>query len=151
MRVDLNFLSFAGIAGLATTASAQAVCPDASRFGNVAVSPTTLAPGQTFTITANLTCAIQLGNTPTFLDYYIDGVSTANIGGPVLLARRTYDNSTSPPIDQFTTTLPEWFYIANAAYGVEMQNSFARPGPTGESVITVGGIDGPAITITGLN
>ncbi|KAJ7174053.1 hypothetical protein C8R43DRAFT_1230786 [Mycena crocata] len=145
-----NFLSLSALAGLATTVSAQAgFCPEALRFGSVSVSPSTLSPGQTFTVKTNLTCAVQLGNTPTFLDYYIDGVSTHNIGGPILLARRTYDNSTSPPADEFTTTLPVWFYNADAQYSVQMNDLFARPGPTGESVISVGGISA-GITITGI-
>ncbi|KAJ6585667.1 hypothetical protein B0H19DRAFT_926295 [Mycena capillaripes] len=147
--MQFNFLSIAALVGLATTVSAQGnFCPEALRFGNVNVSPSTLSPGQTFTITANLTCAIQLDNTPTFLDYYISGTSTHAMSGPILIARRTYDNSTSPPIDQFTAVLPSWFYFADAQYSVLMDNSFARPGPTGESVITVGGIFAP-INITG--
>ncbi|KAJ7506912.1 hypothetical protein B0H11DRAFT_1973353 [Mycena galericulata] len=149
MPCNFNFLSIAALASLAATASAQeGFCPEAARFGSLDVSPTTLSPGQTFTITANLTCAVQLDDTPTFLDYYIDGTSQANIGGPILLARRTYDNSTSPPIDQFTTTLPAWFYVTDAVYSVRMDDSFARPGPTGESVITVGSISA-GINITG--
>ncbi|KAJ6585629.1 hypothetical protein B0H19DRAFT_1250423 [Mycena capillaripes] len=70
------------------------------------------------------------------------------MSGPILIARRTYDNSTSPPMDQFTAVLPNWFYFADAQYSVLMDNSFARAGPTGESVITVGGIFAP-INITG--
>ncbi|KAJ7490744.1 hypothetical protein FB451DRAFT_1166075 [Mycena latifolia] len=144
-----NFLSIAALASVVTTASAQAgFCPEALRFGSLTVSPTTLSPDQTFTITANLTCAVQLGNTPTFLDYYIDGVSEHNIGGPILIARRTYDNSTQPPADKFTTKLPSWFYIADAQYSVRMDDSFARLGPTGESVIEVGSIS-TGINITG--
>ncbi|KAJ7094741.1 hypothetical protein B0H15DRAFT_137221 [Mycena belliarum] len=85
--MHFNLLSITGLA-IATIASAQAgFCPEASRFGGLSISPATVSPGQTFTITANLTCAVQLGNTPTFLDYYIDGVSERNIGGPILIAR----------------------------------------------------------------
>ncbi|KAJ7636597.1 hypothetical protein FB45DRAFT_906903 [Roridomyces roridus] len=145
-----NTLFFTALAGFITTAVAQAgFCPEAARFGNIAVSPSTLAPGQTMTITTNLTCAVELGDTPTFLDYYVDGSSEHNIGGPVLIARRTYDASTSPPLDTFTTTLPVWFYIQDATYSARVDNSFARPGPTGESVIEVGAIS-TAINITGL-
>ncbi|KAJ6453100.1 hypothetical protein C8R45DRAFT_635593 [Mycena sanguinolenta] len=142
-----NFLAIA--AAFATTVIAQGnFCPEAARFGLVNVSPSTLSPGETFTVTANLTCAIELNNTPTFLDYYIDATATHTTGGPILIARRTYDNSTSPPIDQFTATLPNWFYFTDATYTFVMDNSFARAGPTGESVITVGGIETP-INITG--
>ncbi|KAJ7923755.1 hypothetical protein B0H13DRAFT_1602222, partial [Mycena leptocephala] len=86
-------------------------CPEAARFGLLNVSPTTLSPGQAFTVTANLTCAIQLGNTPTFLDYYIDAAATHTVSGPILIARRTYDNSTSPPIDQFTAVVGLGLFI----------------------------------------
>ncbi|KAJ7194194.1 hypothetical protein GGX14DRAFT_476582 [Mycena pura] len=149
--MQFKFLSIGTVAfaslSLVPSASAQlGFCPEASRFGNV--SPTTLSPGQTFTVTANLTCAIQLGNSPTFLDYFIDGMATHTTGGPILIARRTYDNSTSPPMDKFTAVLPHWFYFTDATYSFRMDNSFARPGPTDESVITVGGISTP-ITITG--
>ncbi|KAJ7892156.1 hypothetical protein B0H13DRAFT_2529322 [Mycena leptocephala] len=96
MRV--NFLSIAS--AFPTTVLAQGnSCPEAARFGLLKVSPTTLSPGKTFTFTANLTCAIQLGNTPTFLHYYIDAVATHTVSGPILIARRTYHDST---IDQFT-------------------------------------------------
>ncbi|KAF7364597.1 hypothetical protein MVEN_00328700 [Mycena venus] len=144
-----NFFSIAALASLAATVSAQGnSCPEASRFGNVQVSPSTLSPGETFTVTADLTCAIQLGNTPTFLDYYISATATHTVPGPILIARRTYDNSTSPPIDKFTAVLPHWFYFADATYSLLMDNSFARAGPTGESVIITGGILTP-INITG--
>ncbi|KAJ7738314.1 hypothetical protein B0H16DRAFT_1570426 [Mycena metata] len=140
-----SLLPIAALAILASTVSAQG-CPEAARFGLLSVSPTTLSPGETFTVTANLTCAVQLGDTPTFLDYYIDGTATHAISGPVQIARRTYDSSTSPPVDQFTAVLPNWFYFADATYSLRMDNSFAKPGPTGVSVITVGSIS-TAITI----
>ncbi|KAF7370464.1 hypothetical protein MSAN_00678200 [Mycena sanguinolenta] len=146
-----KFLSIAAVlASVPTTVMAQAgFCPEALRYGSVSISPSTVSPGQTFTVTANLTCAIQLDNTPTFLDYYIDATATHTVSGPILIARRTYDNSTSPPIDQFTATLPNWYYYTDATYTFVMDNSFARPGPTGESVITVGGTEA-GITITGI-
>ncbi|KAJ7256875.1 hypothetical protein B0H12DRAFT_1232775 [Mycena haematopus] len=145
----MRFSFFSIAAALATTVMAQSnFCPEASRFGLVSVSPPTLSPGETFTITANLTCAVQLGNTPTFLDYYIDATSTHTVSGPILIARRSYDSSTSPPVDQFTALLPNWFYFTDATYSLVMDNSFGRAGPTGESVITVGGIS-TGINITG--
>ncbi|KAJ7882498.1 hypothetical protein B0H13DRAFT_2344582 [Mycena leptocephala] len=107
-----SFLSIAS-AFATTVLSPGNSCPEAARFRLLKVSPTRLSPGKTFAVTANLTCAIQLGNTPTFLDYYIDA---------------------------FTAVLPNWFYFADAQYSVMMDNSFVRAGPTGESMITVGGI-----------
>ncbi|KAJ7256873.1 hypothetical protein B0H12DRAFT_975951, partial [Mycena haematopus] len=136
----------AALATLLSTVTAQAnFCPEALRFGLVTVSPSTVSPGETFTITANLTCAVQLGNTPTYLDYYIDATATHTVSGPILIARRTYNNSTSPPMDKFTAVLPYWVYYTDATYSLMMDNSFARLGPTDESVITVGGIS------TGIN
>ncbi|KAF8205339.1 hypothetical protein K438DRAFT_535698 [Mycena galopus ATCC 62051] len=123
-------------------------CPEASRFGNADVSPAVLSPGDAFTVTANLTCAIQLGNTPTFLEYYIAAATDTDFG-PILIARRTYNNSTSPPIDQFTAVLPDWFYVNGTAYFVLMENSFARLGPTNDSVITTGGVYRGVFNITG--
>ncbi|KAJ7213758.1 hypothetical protein C8J57DRAFT_1601887 [Mycena rebaudengoi] len=146
-----NFaLKLASLVGLATFASAQS-CPEALHFGSLQVSPSTLAPGDSFTVTANLTCAIAKGNTPTYLDYYIE-VLTSNNGheAPILLARRTY-NATLPPrwLMHSSTQLPSWLYFADAQYSVVMDNLFSKPGPTGEAVITVGGVS-EGITITGI-
>ncbi|KAF7292041.1 hypothetical protein MIND_01230200 [Mycena indigotica] len=134
----------------ATSALAQTgFCPEAARFGGVKISPSTLSPGETFTVMANLTCAVQLGNTPTFLDYYVDGTATHAISGPVLIARRTYNGTAAAPVDIFPVKLPEWFYFTDATYAFRMVNSFARAGPTGESVITSGSIS-VAMNITGI-
>ncbi|KAJ7286810.1 hypothetical protein C8J57DRAFT_1652104 [Mycena rebaudengoi] len=144
-----NFsLKLASLVGLATFARAQS-CSEALRFGVFEVSPSTLAPGVSFTVTANLTCAIEKGNTPTYLDYYIEVLANNNgHEAPILLARRTYDVML-PPVDTFTTTLPSWFYFADAQYSVVMNNLFSRPGPTGDAVITVGGVS-EGIIITGI-
>ncbi|KAJ6552643.1 hypothetical protein DFH09DRAFT_1280915 [Mycena vulgaris] len=146
MRFD--FLFIAALAAVLTSAYAQQ-CPEALRFGALTVSPTTVIPGQTFTITTNLTCAVKLDDTPTYLDYYIVGVSTTILNGPILLARRTYNNSTSPPIDTFLARIPVWIYDPNGGYSVSVSNSFARLGPTGESVISVGSISTGINIITG--
>ncbi|KAJ6487190.1 hypothetical protein C8R47DRAFT_979320 [Mycena vitilis] len=142
-----NFLSLSALASLIAAVSGQ-FCPEASRFGIVSVSPTTVSPGQTYTITTNLTCAVQLGDTPTYLDYYIEGTSTHTLPGPMLIARRTYNQSTSPPIDKFTAVLPHWYYYVDAQYSLRMDNSYSRLGPTGEVVISVGGLY-TGINITG--
>ncbi|KAJ7276745.1 hypothetical protein C8J57DRAFT_1310280 [Mycena rebaudengoi] len=145
-------LKLASLVGLATLASALpgSSCSEALRFGDFQVSPTTLAPGDSITVTADFSCAIEKGNTPTFLDYYIEVLENNNgHEAPILLARRTFDNTTSPPADSFTTTLPSWFYFADAQYSVVLTNLFPRAGPTGEQVITSGGVIQP-ITITGI-
>ncbi|KAJ7769137.1 hypothetical protein DFH07DRAFT_736197 [Mycena maculata] len=147
MRV--NFLPI--LAGLASMASAQLQlgCPDALRYGTLAFSPTTVDPGATFTIVANMTCANYLGYTPTYLDYYIE--DTANNNGhelPTLIARRTYNQSADPPIDTFTAVLPSGFWFVGAEYQLYMYNSYARTAPAGDTVIIVGAVAG-SINITG--
>ncbi|KAJ7242965.1 hypothetical protein C8J57DRAFT_992403, partial [Mycena rebaudengoi] len=100
-------LKLASLLGLATFATAQAgFCPEALRFGTSQVSPSNLASGAPLTVTTNLTCALAKGNTPTFFDYYIEVLSSDNgPEAPILLARRTYDSTTSPPVDTFSTTV----------------------------------------------
>ncbi|KAJ6614806.1 hypothetical protein B0H10DRAFT_1802608 [Mycena sp. CBHHK59/15] len=136
--------SFVGFAALA---SAQAnFCPEALCFASLTVSPTTLSPGESFTIHANLTCTVTLGYTPTYLNYYIE-VPVNNNGheAPILITRRTYNNSTLPTADTFTAIQSFRHYFTGAQYVIIMDNSFAKPGPTGDSVITVGSIS------TGIN
>jgi hypothetical protein len=45
--------------------------------------------------------------------------------------------------------LPYWYYFANAQYSVVFVNSFAKPGPMNNSVITQGSISVP-LNITGI-
>ncbi|KAJ7506885.1 hypothetical protein B0H11DRAFT_1903640 [Mycena galericulata] len=153
IHFNLNLLSVTALASLATTVIAQAgFCPEASRFGTLKVSQTTLFPGQDTYLEPGprpLQPFIITSSLGQFLDYYVVGTSPHNIGGPIiLLARRTYHRSMSPPMDMFTTILPAWFYSADATYSIWMYDSFARPGSTGQSVITVGSIEIP-INIAG--
>ncbi|KAF7300407.1 hypothetical protein HMN09_00924400 [Mycena chlorophos] len=143
----LTALTVAFVAALFGNAAAQS-CPDASRFGSVSISPSTLSPGETYTVSADLTCAVQLGYTPTYLDYYIVGSASHTISGPILVARHTYDSSTNPPADTFTAVLPDWYYFTDATYSFQMVDSFAQDGPSGDPVITSGSISIP-MNITG--
>ncbi|KAJ7636510.1 hypothetical protein FB45DRAFT_1001583 [Roridomyces roridus] len=136
-------ISAAALAGLSTSLAASVPCSEAARFGILRLSQTEVAPGESFTITTDLTCSVQLGYTPTYLEYFIDGVSTSNIGGPIFLGRTTYDASTTPPQDQLSLSLPVWYYDPNATYSVRVDDYFAQDGPTGESVIRVGGVSTP--------
>jgi hypothetical protein len=49
----------------------------------------------------------------------------------------------------FFSQLPYWYYFANAQYSVVFVNSFAKPGPMNNSVITQGSISVP-LNITGI-
>ncbi|KAJ6580566.1 hypothetical protein DFH09DRAFT_1146138 [Mycena vulgaris] len=147
----LNFSTLASLVLASAALVAALPCNEAARFGILAVSPTTLAPGDTFTANVDLTCAAELGFLPTFMDYYIEVLANNNgHEAPILLARHTFNGSAGAPLaDSLTTELPAWFYFADAQYSVVFQNSFAKPGPNNNSVITVGGISA-SINITGI-
>ncbi|KAF8144398.1 hypothetical protein K438DRAFT_1874141 [Mycena galopus ATCC 62051] len=150
--MHVNFIrTLAPLVGLASLASAQLqlFCPDAVRLGTLSFSPTTVNPGDTFTIVANMTCANYLGYTPTYLDYYIE--DTTNNNGfeyPTLIARRTYNQSADPPLDEFTAVLPSGYWTAGAQYQLYMYNNYARTAPAGDTVILAGAVAQP-INITG--
>ncbi|KAJ7276807.1 hypothetical protein C8J57DRAFT_1310476, partial [Mycena rebaudengoi] len=55
----------------------------------------------------------------------------------------------TPTFLDYYIELPSWFYFADAQYSVVLTNLFAWAGPTGEQVITSGGVIQP-ITITGI-
>ncbi|KAF7361529.1 hypothetical protein MSAN_01186500 [Mycena sanguinolenta] len=150
MRFNFSLFSsvFAALA-LNRAVTAQS-CDEAARFGVLSVTPSTLAQGDSFTVHVDLACAQQLGYLPTYMDYYIEVLSNNNgYEAPILLARRTYDPATVTPADTFTAQLPDWYYFADAQYSVVFVNSFAKPGPTNNSVITQGEVYTP-INITGI-
>ncbi|KAJ7669759.1 hypothetical protein B0H17DRAFT_1209518 [Mycena rosella] len=154
--LSLAALTLAPVATAVVARAAQPLprvqCPEAARFGSLQVVPSTLAPGDSFTVHVDLTCSAQLGYLPTYMDYYIEVLSNNNgHEAPILLARRTYNLSpTDPsPADTFTAELPPWYYFEGAQYSVVFQNSFAKSGPNNNSVITTGAISA-AINITGI-
>ncbi|KAG2035239.1 hypothetical protein BDR03DRAFT_537159 [Suillus americanus] len=132
--------TLAAVLAVAAPAAAQ-FCSEATRFGVVIVSPTTLSPGDTFTVTANFTCAAQYGVDPQYTDYYIE-VPVNNNGHepPILLARRTLNASSETPLfDQFTTQLPYAYYF-NASYVVMLETTYPVNGTNG-SYSVVGGVE----------
>ncbi|KAG2149084.1 uncharacterized protein EDB93DRAFT_1143569 [Suillus bovinus] len=138
--------TLAAVFAVAAPAAAQ-FCSEATRFGVVNVSPTTLSPGDTFTVTANFTCSAQYGINPQYIDYYIE-VPVNNNGHepPILLARRTLDASSATPLlDQFTTQLPYATYF-NSTYVVMLDTTYPVTGTDGSSYSVVGGVEIP-ITI----
>jgi hypothetical protein len=135
--------TLAAVFAVATPATAQA-CPEATQFGVLTVSPTTLSPGDTFTVTANFTCSVQFGVNPQYTDYYIE-VPVNNNGHepPILLARRTLDASSATPLfDQFTTQLPYALYF-NASYVVMLDTTYPVNGSNGSPYSVVGGVEFP--------
>ncbi|KAJ7485072.1 hypothetical protein B0H11DRAFT_1861878 [Mycena galericulata] len=153
MRINTSLLSFLTtfILALVPRAVAQA-CSEAARFGVLEVVPSTLAPGDWFTVHVDLTCASQLGYLPTYMDYYIEVLSDNNgHEAPILLARRTYNlgGTGLSPADTFTAQLPYWYYFAGAQYSVVFVNSFGKSGPTNDTVITTGSMSVP-LNVTGI-
>ncbi|KAJ7137440.1 hypothetical protein C8R43DRAFT_1203121 [Mycena crocata] len=146
----LTSLATLALGPLASLAAAS--CSEASRFGVLQVVPSTLAPGDSFTVHVDLICAKQLGYLPTYMDYYVEVLSNNNgHEAPILLARRTYKlgKTTKAPADTFSAQLPQWYYFNDTQYSIVFQNSFAKSGPKNNSVITTGSISVP-INITGI-
>ncbi|KAJ7713052.1 hypothetical protein B0H16DRAFT_1743662 [Mycena metata] len=141
-----------GFASLSTAQIGRRSCPNALRGGTFTVSPATLTPGAPFTVVANLTCANQLGFTPTYLDFYIqNNVNNNGFELPILLSRGTYNQSADPPLHTFTTVLPRDPWIVGAEYEMVMENSYARmlpPVGPGDTFISVGQVAAP-ISIAG--
>ncbi|KZT35059.1 hypothetical protein SISSUDRAFT_1131387 [Sistotremastrum suecicum HHB10207 ss-3] len=140
----MKFAIASAVLSLATLARATTFfCPDASRFGILTVSPTNLSPGDEFTITHNLTCAVtQYDIVPTFLDYYIEVPENQNNGFelPILLARRTFKNS-SHPVDEFKVKLPDAGYFTNAPYTVQVDVTYPINGSLSTPYFLVGGTE----------
>jgi len=137
----MKFFVTAVAASLLAVATAQS-CSEAARFGVVTVSPTSFASGDSVTISANFTCADQLGYAPTYTDYYIE-VPTNNNGHepPVLLARR--QPAAGVTSDLFTVQIPYGYYFPNASYNIVLDNTYATNGTNGSPVYQVGGVDIP--------
>jgi hypothetical protein len=111
--MHLNYLlsELVVLAGLATYASAQN-CADEQRFGDFKIAPAdsgdlsaNLYCSQRVIVTADFACAVQNGNTPTSVDFYIDAHTESSSEEPLLFASRTYQGSTSSSTDTFTTTV----------------------------------------------
>ncbi|KAJ6486527.1 hypothetical protein C8R47DRAFT_1047570 [Mycena vitilis] len=152
MRFNFSLIASLAALAVAPIASAAAACPEASRFGQLEVVPSTLAQGDSFTAHVDLECASELGSLPTYMDYYIEVLSNNNgHEAPILLARHTYNLAGTglSPADSLTAELPSWFYVSGAQYSVVFVNSFAQPGPNNNSVITQGWVSAP-INITGI-
>ncbi|KAH7915634.1 hypothetical protein BJ138DRAFT_1141332 [Hygrophoropsis aurantiaca] len=132
--------SFATAASAAVMPEARVSCSEATRFGVVTVVPSTLSPGDSFTVHADFTCAISnYGINPQYTDYYIE-VPENNNGHepPILVARRTL---TSPPTDTFTAQLPYAYYFANTSYSLVLDTTYAINGTNGTPYSVVGGIE----------
>ncbi|TFK50669.1 hypothetical protein OE88DRAFT_1631465 [Heliocybe sulcata] len=154
----MKFFAAAAISSLVALASAAPAlqCYEALRFGVISVSPTTLAAGDTATITADFTCAVEYYNhVPKYTDYLLE-VPQNNNGyeAPYLLAHR--EPAPGTLTDQFTVqasdslcAIPHAYYW-NASYDIFLQMTYPQNGTDGSTYYTVGGVYAP-VTITTVN
>src|SRR6202012_3324749 len=116
----MKFTLAAAILSLATSVYAQG-CAEAQRFGSLHINPMTVKVGQVscilplflsrfiyilfqpFTITNNLTCAIEKGNRPMFIDHWLDAANNNGFQPPLYLGRSTLDPSHPPAANVFHT------------------------------------------------
>ncbi|KAH9483438.1 hypothetical protein JR316_0002906 [Psilocybe cubensis] len=138
--VSAALFSFAGFVSASTVVSRQS-CPQATRFGVMTVSPTTVKAGDTIHISVDLTCGVKnFKIIPKFIDYTIEVPSNANNGfqPPIVLARRTIPAGALS--DSFTTTIPHGYYVANSPYNVVLTNIHNIDGTDGSPVLVEGGV-----------
>ncbi|KAG6845461.1 hypothetical protein H0H87_008821 [Tephrocybe sp. NHM501043] len=133
-------LSFASIAASSSIRLPRS-CPEASRFGDLTVSPTTVSPGDSITVNVDLECAINsFGHVPKYLDYTLEVPASSNNGYevPVVLARREFTAGATS--DTFTVQVPFASYFAGGAYGVHLRNTYSTQGTDGSEVLIEGGV-----------
>ncbi|EIW84362.1 hypothetical protein CONPUDRAFT_163506 [Coniophora puteana RWD-64-598 SS2] len=130
-----TFLTCAAFAATSWALPQRRDCADSSKFGDLEVVPSNLAPGDSFTVHVDFTCANQLGVYPKYTDYYF-AVPVNNNGyePPVLLYRMDYGGGTA---DTFTAQVPDAFQF-NASYTLELQATFPLTGTDGSTYYEVG-------------
>ncbi|KAG6910821.1 hypothetical protein DXG01_007136 [Tephrocybe rancida] len=144
--ISTVLISLAGL--VASNPVPRQSCPQASRFGLIGVSPTTVNPGDDITVTVDLNCAIKtFGIIPKYLDYTIEVPAAVNNGHepPIVLARR--DFAAGATSDVFTTKVPFGNYFAGAAYQVYLRNSYPVQGTDGSSEVLIQGGISASVTI----
>ncbi|KAH7884313.1 hypothetical protein F5I97DRAFT_1888610 [Phlebopus sp. FC_14] len=142
----MKFIFTALVASLATLASGAMIpqarqnCPEAARFGGVSTSPSSVAPGDTLTINADFSCAVNyFGIIPQYTDYYLEVVTNNNgYEPPILLARRTLPQGATS--DSFTVEVPDAYYFANTTYTGVLDVTYPVNGTNGTPYSVVGGV-----------
>ncbi|KIJ63059.1 hypothetical protein HYDPIDRAFT_168656 [Hydnomerulius pinastri MD-312] len=126
---------------------ARLTCAEASRFGDLIISPSTVSPGDTLTVKADFTCAIDyFGIIPEYIDYYIEvPVNNSGYEPNILLARRTLPSGTA---DEFTVTVPYAYYTQGAGYVVVLDTTYAINGTNGPYSVVGGTEAGITINTT---
>lgn len=108
---------FALAASALALAASVVAQPEALRFGTVSINPTTVKPGQPFTVHYNGTYA---RHPPAFLDVYIQGIDYPNnfVQPQYLLQRTAFPPTNSVRDVTFNTVLPNQEWAQNANYTI---------------------------------
>ncbi|KAI0261227.1 hypothetical protein BC834DRAFT_972825 [Gloeopeniophorella convolvens] len=126
------------------TPTARQSCPEASRFGNLNVSPTNVSPGSVVTISADFTCAVHnFDIVPEHTDYYLEVPVNNNGHEPdIQLTRRVL--AAGQLKDSFQVTIPTFSaYFANASYSIVLETTYPVNNSDGTQTHLVGGIEAP--------
>ncbi|KAF8888182.1 hypothetical protein CPB84DRAFT_1849695 [Gymnopilus junonius] len=145
-------VSLAGL--VSATVLPRQSCPDASRFGILAISSptnaTSYSPGDPINVHVDFHCAVtNYDIVPQFIDYTIEVPANQNNGheAPIVLARRTL--AAGATTDEFSTTIPFAFYFAGAPYNVVLTDTYPVEGTDGTSQFLLEGSVEVPITING--
>ncbi|KZT22660.1 hypothetical protein NEOLEDRAFT_1149885 [Neolentinus lepideus HHB14362 ss-1] len=122
-------------------------CAESSEFGDLIAVPSDLYAGAGFTVHADFTCAIQLGVTPVYIDYYVEDTKGGQL--PILLDRREFHlDAPPPPADTFSAEIPIGpTYSAAANYVVTLYTTYGTNNTNNQTYYQVGTTSTP-INIT---
>ncbi|EKM50125.1 uncharacterized protein PHACADRAFT_178749 [Phanerochaete carnosa HHB-10118-sp] len=133
-------MKFLALAASALTLAGAAVAQEAVRFGIVSVSPSTIKPGETFTVHYNSTLA---AHQPVYYDAYIQGILSSGFVQPQYLLQRTTFPTDGTKNIYFNTTLPNIGYVNNASYSVWAYITYPVQDESGTSALEYGGVSYP--------
>ncbi|KAJ7573946.1 hypothetical protein C8J56DRAFT_839609, partial [Mycena floridula] len=150
MKFSSVLAALTSLAVVSATPAARALsCAEASRYGDLTVTPTDLTPGASFTIHNDLACAIEnFGHVPKSLDYSLVVPPNVNNGfeSSIVIARRTFDATSGATVDTFTAQIPFYAgYFKGAAYNIELTLTYPQKATVaGEpDVLLQGGVFSP--------
>ncbi|EIN05188.1 hypothetical protein PUNSTDRAFT_116082 [Punctularia strigosozonata HHB-11173 SS5] len=132
-------VTLAAIAPAIVTAQS---CAEAARFGVATANPSTAAPGDDVTITADFTCSFSRGIVPEWVEYKLEVVQNNNgFEAPILLARHQFAGTSASPFDVTNVTIPHASYVDGATYTPIMYIIYPTSGTDGSPVDVQGGVN----------
>ncbi|KAF5393053.1 hypothetical protein D9757_001187 [Collybiopsis confluens] len=132
------------ISALVSSALTQG-CAEAARFGTLKITPNSIVLGQEVTFEVNFTCAIQLGYTPVYADYFLKVPASNNTGfdrfqPPIYFARRDGPSGVETFTRTFGPTYPNALYqvvLASTRAIITQSESYGQTLATGEVLLQV--------------